>query len=473
MKTAERRNAILKLLQNAEEPVAARKLAERYGVSRQVIVQDMAVIRAYTPGIISTTKGYVMEQEPRCVREFKVRHKQSDAAKELNLIVDCGGRVCNISISHRVYGRVSAEMDIRSRQDVAEFIAALNDSQSTVLSTATSGSESDRRTAEIGRFSGTASTMGTEERGIKKMTIAEIQQEIMRMKKEQDICILAHAYQGQEILEVADYMGDSYGLSVQASKSDCKGVIMCGVRFMAETCKVLSPDKKVWLANPAAGCPMAEQLDLEGLREIKAKYPDYAVVAYINTTSELKTECDVCVTSSSAVQICSRLDNDKILFIPDPNLGRYVAEQMPEKTFAFYNGGCPRHIVVSNKDVEKARKAHPNALLLVHPECRQEVVEQADYVGSTTGIMNYARKSDCREFIIGTENSIVEHLQFDCPDKSFYPLAVPLTCMNMKITTLMDIYNCLKGQGGEEIQLPENVIQGAGRCIRRMVELGE
>ena len=139
MKTAERRNAILKLFQNAEEPVAARKLAERYGVSRQVIVQDMAVIRAYTPGIISTTKGYVMEQEPRCVREFKVRHKQSDAAKELNLIVDCGGRVCNISISHRVYGRVSAEMDIRSRQDVTEFIAALNDSQSTVLSTATSG----------------------------------------------------------------------------------------------------------------------------------------------------------------------------------------------------------------------------------------------------------------------------------------------------------------------------------------------
>ena len=146
---------------------------------------------------------------------------------------------------------------------------------------------------------------------------------------------------------------------------------------------------------------------------------------------------------------------------------------MPEKTFAFYNGGCPRHIVVSTKDVEKARKAHPNALLLVHPECRQEVVEQADDVGSTTGIMNYARKSDCREFIIGTENSIVEHLQFDCPDKSFYPLTVPLTCMNMKITTLMDIYNCLKGRGGEEIRLPENVIEGAGRCIRRMVELGE
>lgn len=132
---------------------------------------------------------------------------------------------------------------------------------------------------------------------------------------------------------------------------------------------------------------MAEQLDLEGLRTLKAEYPDYTVVAYINTTSELKIECDVCVTSSSAVEICSHLENDKILFIPDPNLGRYVAEQLPEKTFAFYKGGCPRHIVVSAKDVEKARADHPDALLLVHPECRQEVVEKADYVGSTTGIM--------------------------------------------------------------------------------------
>ena len=292
------------------------------------------------------------------------------------------------------------------------------------------------------------------------------------MKKEQDVCILAHAYQGQEILEVADYMGDSYGLSVQASKSNCKGVIMCGVRFMAETCKVLSPEKKVWLANPSAGCPMAEQLDLEGLRKLKAEHPDHTVVAYINTTSELKTECDVCVTSSSAVQICSKIENDKILFIPDPNLGRFVAEKLPEKSFVFYKGGCPRHIVVSAKDVEKARKAHPEALLLVHPECRQEVVEQADYIGSTTGIIDYAKKSDAKEFIIGTENSIVEHLQFACPDKQFYPLSVMLTCMNMKITTLMDIYNCLKATGGEVIELPQNVVGGAGRCIHRMVELG-
>lgn len=304
------------------------------------------------------------------------------------------------------------------------------------------------------------------------MTIAEIQQEIMRMKKEQDVCILAHAYQSQDILEVADYMGDSYGLSVQASKSRCKNVIMCGVRFMAETCKVLSPQKRVWLANPIAGCPMAEQLDLEFLRALKQKYPDHAVVAYINTTSELKTECDVCVTSSSAVEICKKLDADKILFVPDPNLGHYVAEQIPEKEFAFYTEGCPRHMIVTPEHVRKAKELHPNALLLVHPECRQEVVAQADYVGSTTGIMNYAKNSECKEFIIGTENSIVEHLQFDCPDKQFYPLTVQLTCMNMKITTLMDIYNCLKGCGGEEIELPADIMEGAGRCIHRMVELG-
>ena len=304
------------------------------------------------------------------------------------------------------------------------------------------------------------------------ITTRQLQDEIIRLKKENDICILAHAYQSHDILEVADYTGDSYGLSKQAAKAPQKNVLMCGVRFMAETVKILAPEKTVYLSNSGAGCPMAEQLDVELLSSLKENNPDYTVVAYINTTSKLKTICDVCVTSSSAVQICSRLDNDKILFIPDPNLGHYVAEKLPEKTFAFYRGGCPRHIVVSAKDVEKARAEHPDALFLVHPECRQEVVEQADFVGSTTGIMEFAKKSEHKEFIIGTENSIVEHLQFACPDKKFYPVTVQLTCMNMRVTTLMDIYNCLKGTGGEEIFLPQNVMEGAGRCIHRMVELG-
>ena len=305
------------------------------------------------------------------------------------------------------------------------------------------------------------------------MTVREVQEEILRLKRERDVCILAHAYQGQEILEVADYTGDSYGLSVQASRDGHRNVVMCGVRFMAETCKLLSPEKAVFLANPMAGCPMAEQLDVEMLEMLKAKYPGYAVVAYINTTSALKAACDVCVTSSSAVQICRALDADKILFIPDPNLGSYVARQIPEKEFAFYSsGGCPRHLAVSARDVERARAAHPGALLLAHPECRPEVVERADYVGSTTGIMAYARRSDAREFIIGTENSIVEHLQFECPDKRFHPLSVNLSCMNMKVTTLMDVYDVLRGAGGEEIALPDAVAEGAGRCIRRMIELG-
>lgn len=304
------------------------------------------------------------------------------------------------------------------------------------------------------------------------MTIKEIQEEIIRLKKEKDFCILAHAYQGHEILEVADYMGDSFGLSVEASKDPHKNVIMCGVRFMAETCKILSPEKTVYLSNPLAGCPMAEQMSLDTLRELKKQYPDHAVVAYINTTSELKTECDVCVTSASAVKICKELKEDKILFIPDPNLGSFVQKQIPEKQFVFFQGGCPRHYDMNAEDVKKAKEAHPNALFLVHPECRAEVVEQADYVGSTTGIMAYAKKSDAKEFIIGTENSIVEHLQFEEPEKMFYPLSTRLTCMDMKATTLMDIYHILKGNGGEEIQLSKEVMEGASRCINRMIEMG-
>lgn len=304
------------------------------------------------------------------------------------------------------------------------------------------------------------------------MTIQEIKAEILRLKKEKDFCILVHAYQGQEILEIADYVGDSYGLSVEASKDSHKNIIMCGVRFMAETCKVLSPEKKVYLANPVAGCPMADQIDLEKLAELKKQYPGYAVVAYVNTTSELKTGCDVCVTSASAVEICKKLDADKILFVPDQNLGSYVAQNIPEKEFAFFNGCCPRHFAMTAQDVEKAKALHPNAVFLVHPECRPEVVAQADYVGSTTGIMKYARNSDAKEFIIGTENSIIEHLQFECPDKQFYPLSVALTCMNMKVTTLMDVYNVLRGVGGEEIELSDDIIKGAKKCIDRMIELG-
>lgn len=305
------------------------------------------------------------------------------------------------------------------------------------------------------------------------MTTREIQDEIIRLKNENDICILAHAYQNHNILEVADYTGDSYGLSVQASKSSAGTVLMCGVRFMAETVKILSPDKKVILSNPGAGCPMAEQLDISLLKSLREKYPEHTVVAYINTTSELKTLCDVCVTSSSAVQIIKNIDNDKILFIPDCNLGAWVQKQVPDKEFAFVHGGCPTHLRATKNMVQKARTEHPDAELLVHPECLPEVSALADYVGSTTGIMGYAKKSDKKEFIIGTENSIVEHLQFECPDKVFYPLSKDLVCHNMKLTTLVDVLNCVRGIAGEEIILDEDVRLKALASIEKMIELGE
>lgn len=303
-------------------------------------------------------------------------------------------------------------------------------------------------------------------------TTRELQDEILKLKKENDVCILAHAYQSHDIWEIADYVGDSYGLSVQAAKSEAKTVLMCGVRFMAETVKILSPEKKVILSHPEAGCPMATQMDVDLIQALKAQNPGYMVAAYINTTAELKTVCDVCVTSSSAVKVIRNLDSKDILFVPDCNLGKWVADQIPEKNIKLVHGGCPTHVRITEKDVKKASALHPEALLLVHPECLPEVSEAADYVGSTTGIMDFAKKSEAKAFIIGTENSIVQHLQFACPDKQFYALSKDCVCHNMKLTTLADVYNCVAGIGGEEIQLTDEVRVRARNCLDRMLELG-
>lgn len=302
--------------------------------------------------------------------------------------------------------------------------------------------------------------------------IKDLQQEILKLKKEKDVCILAHSYMSEEICEIADFVGDSYALSVKAKTAPQSTVLMCGVRFMAETVKMLSPQKKVILSHPQAGCPMAEQLDREIIAEVKKRYPDYAVVAYINTTASLKTVADVCVTSSSAVKICKAIPQKNILFIPDINLGSYVRSQVPEKNFKLLSGGCPTHARMEKADVITAKAAHPNALFLVHPECRAEVAELADYVGSTSGIMNFAIKSDAQEFIIGTENAIAEHLQYKCPQKKFYPLSKDLVCHNMKLTTLPDVYSCLTGTGGEEIILDEETRLKAVKCIEKMIEYG-
>ena len=217
---------------------------------------------------------------------------------------------------------------------------------------------------------------------------------------------------------------------------------------------------------------MAEQFTKEYIQKLReTEYKDHAVVAYINTTTALKTVCDVCVTSSSAVKIVKALPEKDILFIPDCNLGSYVAEKCPEKNIKMLNGGCPVHAAMTKEDVLKAKALHPNALFLVHPECKNEVVELSDMAGSTAEIMDFARKSEAKEFIIGTENSIVQHLQIEMPEKSFYPLSKNLICADMKLTTIMDVYNCVLGHG-EEIILDEETQTKARKCIDRMIELG-
>lgn len=303
--------------------------------------------------------------------------------------------------------------------------------------------------------------------------IKDIQEKILQLKKEKDVCILAHCYQTHDILEIADYVGDSFGLAQKAAKAPNATVMMCGVRFMAETVKILSPEKRVLIPREEAGCPMAEQLDVEMLTQLKQRYPDHKVVAYINTTAALKTLSDVCVTSSSAVKIIRRMDADKILFIPDCNLGDFVKKQIPEKEIQLIHGGCPTHAKLTAAEVHAAKKLHPQALVLVHPECRPEIVELADFAGSTTEIMAYAAESPAKEFIIGTENSIVQHLGIDYPDKLFYPLSKDCVCHNMRVTTLADILHTLEGSDGFEISIDERERLAAKRCIDEMLRLGD
>ncbi len=302
--------------------------------------------------------------------------------------------------------------------------------------------------------------------------IRELQDKIIALKKEKGICLVAHTYQASEILEVADIKGDSFVLSQKAQQASEQTIVLAGVRFMAEGVKLLAPDKKVILAHPDAGCPMAEQIAPERVRQYKKDHPDQPIVAYINTTAELKAVCDVCVTSSSAVKIVSRMPEKEMLFIPDCNLGDFVQRQLPDKKINLWLGGCHVHAGVTERDVLNARKAHPGALLLVHPECVPEVVKHADFVGSTSAILDFAAQNDAAEFIIGTEMSIAEHLAYQFPDKQFHVLSKKLVCPNMKITSLMDVYRAIAGIGGEEIILSDDLMRDARRPIDKMIKLG-
>lgn len=295
---------------------------------------------------------------------------------------------------------------------------------------------------------------------------------INKLKKEKKAVILAHCYQPVEIDLVADYVGDSLYLSQVAAKTDAEIIIFAGVYFMAQTAKILSPDKKVILPQIDAGCRMADMIDYNQLLEFKAKNPGIPTVCYVNSTAEVKSECDLCCTSSNAVKVVASLNTDKILFLPDTYLGKWVEKQLGNVEVITYPGFCPTHLQIRPDDIEAARNAHPEALVLAHPECHMSVSEMADYVGSTTGIMNFAKNSDNKSFIIATEQGVVDRLKRDYPDKEFIPVKNNIVCPNMKMTSLEDILKVLEDESNE-IFVDENIVQKAVKCIDRMLEVSK
>ena len=300
----------------------------------------------------------------------------------------------------------------------------------------------------------------------------EIIDKIKTLKKEKNAVILAHCYQNVEIDEVADFVGDSLYLSQKANETNADIIVFAGVYFMAQTAKLLSPDKKVLLPRLESGCRMADMIDLEQVKEFKSKHPDIPVVCYINSTAEVKSECDICCTSSNAINIVKSLGAKEVLFLPDTYLGKWVEAQLGNVKVTTYPGFCPTHLQIKPQDILDAREKYPNAKVLAHPECHQEVTKLADYVGSTTGIMKYAIDSDEKQFIIATEKGVVERLERDYVDKQFILIKNSVVCPNMKWHTLEDIYDALLNER-HEITVDETIAKKAVKCIDRMLDVSK
>ena len=299
----------------------------------------------------------------------------------------------------------------------------------------------------------------------------QLSEKILKLKKEKNAIILAHLYQIPEVQEIADYVGDSYYLSKVARDAKEDLIIFCGVKFMAESAKILSPNKTVILPAPDAGCPMADMAEAEDLEEKIKEYPDAFKVCYINSSYEVKALCDASVTSSSALEIMKNIPNKQILFLPDRNLGEYIAEFFPEKEFIQWKGFCPTHERVSAEDVTKLKEEHPNVKVLSHPECSKEVRDLSDYIGSTSGIIKFATECEDKEFIICTEQGVLHQLKKNNPDKEFY-FPENMICPNMKKTTLQDVYDALTGKK-EEMILDEETSKKALTALENMHKLGK
>lgn len=298
----------------------------------------------------------------------------------------------------------------------------------------------------------------------------ELVKEIQELKEKRNALILAHLYQWPEVQDVADFVGDSLELSRKAVATDADVIVFCGVWFMAETTKILNPSKTVLLPEPNAGCPMADMVTAADVLALRAKYPAAAVVCYVNSSAEVKAASDICCTSSNAIKVVKSLKAEQIIFVPDRNLGHYISRFVPEKQFILYEGYCPTHEKISLEDVKKARLAQPGAPILAHPECRPEVIDAVDFVGSTKQIIDYAVNSKAEELIIGTEIGVLHRLQLLCPEKRFYSLHSAIVCPNMKknkLSTVRDSLLHLEYQ----MELDEEVRKKAAVSVERMLAI--
>jgi quinolinate synthase len=303
------------------------------------------------------------------------------------------------------------------------------------------------------------------------MSVAKQQllEKVKELKARRNAVVLAHNYQIEEVQDAADYVGDSFGLSRIAAETKSEIIVFCGVHFMAEGAALLAPDKIVLLPEIMAGCPMADMVTVEALREKKKQHPNATVVTYVNSSAAVKAESDICVTSANAVSVVNALDSNEILFVPDKNLASFVAGHTDKKIIA-WEGYCVTHHRVSLDDVRLCRREHSDAVLVVHPECRPEVVKAADHAFSTSGILQFARETQHRKLIIGTEMGIMYRLRQENPDKEFFLLSQGLVCPNMKYTTLEKVVRALETLQ-PRITVPDNVRDGARRALLRMLEI--
>lgn len=297
----------------------------------------------------------------------------------------------------------------------------------------------------------------------------ELTERLLQLKKERNAIILAHYYQRDEVQRVADFRGDSFLLAQKAAQTDADVIVFCGVHFMGESAKILAPNKTVIIPDERAGCPMADMVNVDGLREMKARHPNAKVVTYINSSAEIKAETDICCTSANAVKIVNSVDSDEVIWVPDKNLGDYVARHTSKKMI-IWEGYCNTHDMLTVKDVEEMKRLYPQAQFVVHPECRPEVLKLADFVGSTTAIIKYCRESDCREFIVGTEDGTGYQLRLDSPDKTFHFATKYLVCPNMKVNNLKKLVRCLENME-PEIYVPPHIADKARLSLERMLQV--